>query len=67
MISKDAILFSRDILTIDNVYNALCLKKKMKHHLVIGFKAQTKGLIDNQEILVMPILQKKAIAMEVFW
>ena len=38
------ILYSHDILTLDEVYDALFSKEKMKQ-LVVGTKARSKGLI----------------------
>ena len=41
---RDTILYSRDTLTLDEVYDALFSKEKMKQ-LVVGSNAQRKGLV----------------------
>ena len=41
---KDYILYSRETLTLDEVYDALFSKEKMKH-LVVRSEAQVEGLV----------------------
>ena len=41
---RNTILYSRDILTLDEVYDTLYSKEKMKQ-LVVGFEAQGEGLV----------------------
>ena len=41
---RDIILYSRETLTLDEVYDALFSKEKMKH-LVVRPEAQAKGLV----------------------
>ncbi|KAF3614389.1 hypothetical protein FXO37_35963 [Capsicum annuum] len=48
--NKDTILYSHDTLTIDEVYDALFSKKKMKH-LVNGLETQGDGLIVRERNL----------------
>lgn len=43
VIFRDAFLYSRDILTIDELYDVFYSKEKMKH-LVIGSEAQSNSL-----------------------
>ena len=44
MTFRDTILYSHDTLTLDDVYNSLYSKEKMKQ-LVVGFEAQREGLV----------------------
>ena len=41
---RDTILYSRETLTLDEVYEALFFKEKMKH-LVVRSKSQVEGLV----------------------
>ena len=41
---RNTILYSREILTLDEVYDTLYSKEKMKQ-LVVGFEAQGEGLV----------------------
>ena len=41
---RDTILYSRETLTLDEVYDALFSKEKMKH-LVVRSEAQAEGLV----------------------
>ena len=45
---RDTILYSHDTLTLEEVFDALFSREKMKP-LIVGFEAQTEGLVVREK------------------